>query len=179
MSVRNHLVGFAYWTLRCVAVIPSHRLRNVLLRHVYGLKMDDRAILHKGFRLRKPNQIVIGEGTVVGERCELDGRRGIQMGKNVNVSSEVLMYTLQHDVQSSSFATKGGPIQIHDHAWISVRAIILPGITIGEGAVIAAGAVVTKDVLPYTIVGGVPAVKMGIRSKALDYSPADYVLPFH
>ena len=179
MSVRNHLVGFAYWTLRCVAILPSHRVRNFLLRRVYGLKLDAKAILHKGFRLRKPNQISIGFGTVVGERCELDGRCGITLGRHVNVSSEVLMYTLQHDTQSLTFATKGGSIRVEDYAWISVRAVVLPGVTIGEGAVVAAGAVVTKDVPPYTIVGGVPAVPLGSRPKGLDYCPADYVLPFH
>ncbi len=179
MSVRNHLVGFAYWTLRLVAAVPSHRIRNFLLRHGYGLKLHAKAILHKGFRLRKPNQISIGEGTVIGERCELDGRCGITLGRNVNVSSEVLMYTLQHDTQSQSFATKGGPIRVEDYAWISVRAVLLPGVTIGEGAVVAAGAVVTKDVPPYTIVGGVPAVQLGTRPTGLDYCPADYVLPFH
>jgi maltose O-acetyltransferase len=72
----------------------------------------------------------------------------------------------------------GGPVTIHDHAWISARAIILPCVTIGQGAVVAAGAVVTRDVPEYSIVGGVPAKPIGTRPKNLDYCPADYVLPF-
>ena len=179
MNIRNHIVGLAYLSLRWVASIPSHRLRNLLLRYVYGLKLDAKAILHKGFRLRKPSQIHIGAGSVIGEKCELDGRKGLYIGKNVNVSSEVLFYTLQHDTQDPTFGTVGAPIYVEDFSWISVRAIVLPGVTIGEGAVVAAGAVVVSNVEPYTIVAGIPAKVMGTRPSSLDYCPADYVLPFH
>jgi acetyltransferase-like isoleucine patch superfamily enzyme len=176
-ALRNHLVGLAYLSLRWVAHLPSHRLRNVLLRHLYGLNLHRSAVVYGGFRLRRPHQITIGPGTVVGERCELDGRRGITLGRNVNLSSEVMIYTLQHDPQDPHFATVGGPVTIHDHAWISARVVILPGVTIGQGAVVAAGAVVTHDVPDYSIVGGVPAKPIGTRPQNLDYSPADYVLP--
>ena len=128
--------------------------------------------------MRRPNRITIGPGSVVGTRCELDGRNGLTLGRNVNLSSEVLIYTLQHDPRDPHFATVGGPVTIHDYAWISARAIILPNVTVGEGAVVAAGAVVTRDVAPYTIVAGIPAQPIGERSKNLDYCPADYVLPF-
>ena len=62
-----------------------------------------------------------------------------------------------HDIQEHSSEGKSAPIIIHDNVWIASRAMILKGVTIGEGAVISAGAVVTKDVPPYTMVGGVPA----------------------
>ena len=177
-TVRNHLVGLAYLSLRIVAQLPSHRLRNLLVRSLYGLKLERGAVLHSGFFLRRPNRITIGPGSVVGTRCELDGRNGLTLGRNVNLSSEVLIYTLQHDPRDPHFATVGGPVTIHDYAWISARAIFLPNVTVGEGAVVAAGAVVTRDVAPYTIVAGIPAQPIGERSKNLDYCPADYVLPF-
>jgi acetyltransferase-like isoleucine patch superfamily enzyme len=99
----------------------------------------------------------------------LDGRNGITIGKNVNFSSEVALWTLQHDYNSPTFATSGGPIVIGDRAWISFRATILPGVTIGEGAVVAANSVVTKDVPPFTVVGGIPAKKIGERTTDLSY----------
>jgi len=99
----------------------------------------------------------------------LDARRGLVIGNYVNFSSEVMIWTLQHDHNSPTFADKGGKVVIGDRAWISCRAIILPGVTIGEGAVVAAGAVVTKDVAPYTIVGGIPAKEIGKRNRDLTY----------
>ena len=63
--------------------------------------------------------------------------------------------------------------------WVCSHAIILPGVKIGDGAIIASGAVVTSDVEPYTVVGGVPAKKIGIRErKEFDYIPSSYWLPF-
>ncbi|MGO4784646.1 acyltransferase [Cryobacterium sp. W22_MBD10_FK3] len=102
---------------------------------------------------------------------------GIAIGNNVNIGGYVQIFTLEHDPQAEDFGVQGGPVSIGDMAYIATRAIILPGVTIGEGAVVAAGAVVTKDVPPYTIVGGVPARFIGDRTKKLEYV-LDYHLPF-
>ena len=75
------------------------------------------------------------------------------------------------------FGVKGAPVIIEDYAWVSSRTTLLPGVTIGKGAVVAAGAVVTKSVEPYTVVGGVPAKKIGERSKELNYKLSSSV-PF-
>jgi acetyltransferase-like isoleucine patch superfamily enzyme len=115
----------------------------------------------------------IGEGSIVGHRAILDGRLGITIGKNVNISTGVWIWTVQHDHQDPYFRDVGGPVKIGDNAWISCRAILLPGVTIGEGAVVAAGAVVTQDVDEYTVVGGVPAKKIGERCRDIKYSLAD------
>ena len=96
----------------------------------------------------------------------------IIIGKNVNIGSDVKIYTLQHDYNDECFRVVGGPVIIEDYSWISVRAIILPNVKIGEGAVVAAGAVVTKDVKPYTIVGGIPAKYIGERNRKLNYRPS-------
>ncbi|NJK52359.1 MAG: hypothetical protein HC936_05170 [Leptolyngbyaceae cyanobacterium SU_3_3] len=79
------------------------------------------------------------------------------------------IWTAQHDLNDSGFAGVSAPVVIEDYAWISSRATILPGVTIGRGAVVAAGAVVTKSVAPFEIVGGVPAKKIGERNRDLDY----------
>jgi acetyltransferase-like isoleucine patch superfamily enzyme len=100
------------------------------------------------------------------------------IGRNVNLSSEVLIRTAQHDYQSPDFKTVFHPVKIEDYVWLGPRCIILPGVTVGEGAVVAAGAVVTKDVEPYTLVGGVPAKKIGERPKNLQYTLGKGFLPF-
>jgi acetyltransferase-like isoleucine patch superfamily enzyme len=119
--------------------------------------------------VRDPQGVSIGANSTVGSWAILDGRRAIQIGRNVNLSSEVALWTLQHDPQSESFAVTGGPITIEDYAWISFRATILPGVTVGRGAVVAAGAVVAKDVPPHKIVGGIPAKVIGERRADLSY----------
>jgi acetyltransferase-like isoleucine patch superfamily enzyme len=81
----------------------------------------------------------------------------------------VWIWTLEHDPQDPNYAAVGGAVIIEDFVWISCRAIILPGVTVGEGAVVAAGAVVTKDVEPFSIVGGVPAKVIGVRNRNLTY----------
>ena len=69
------------------------------------------------------------------------------------------IYTLCHDLNDSSFSTKGAPVNIEDNVFVFSNAMIMPGVTIGEGAIVLAGSVVTKDVEPWTIVGGNPAKK--------------------
>lgn len=115
------------------------------------------------------SRIVIGSNTVINRFTYLDGRVPLYIGNNVNVSHYTLIQTLTHDPQNPDFICIEKPVAIMDHAWIGARAIILPGVTIGEGAVVAAGAIVTKDVEPYSIVGGNPARPIGTRSRDLRY----------
>jgi len=142
------------------------------------MKIKKNVVIYYGFEIRKPWAIEINDNSVIGYKCVLDGRNGIYIGKNVNISSEVMIWTMQHDYNEEGFGPVGGKVSIGDYAWLSTRCIILPGVTVGEGAVVAAGAVVTKDVEPYTVVGGVPAKKIGDRTRRLSYNPASNSLPF-
>jgi len=137
-----------------------------------------KAIVYGGFNIRKPSKITVGQGSVIGHGVTLDGRNGIVIGKNVNFSSEVMVWTMQHDYNDPLFSAQGGPVIIGDYAWVSARAIILPGVTIGEGAVVAAGSVVTRDVASYAVVGGIPAKKIAERMTGLNYDPSVGALPF-
>ena len=135
-----------------------------------GMKIGKHVGLYTQFEIRKPSGIQIGDGSVIGNRCLLDGRRNLVIGKKVNISPEVMIWTLHHDYNDPSFKETGDKVIIHDYVWLCSRCIILPGVTIGEGAVVASGAVVTKDVEAYTVVGGIPAKKIAERTKGLDYN---------
>lgn len=103
--------------------------------------------------------------------CLFDGRKfHIRTRHDVSIGPEASILTLGDDPQSSDFCDRGGDVVIGDRVWIGYRAIVLPGVTIGEGAVIGAGAIVTKDVEPFAIVAGNPAKKIGERTKDLRYS---------
>jgi acetyltransferase-like isoleucine patch superfamily enzyme len=93
----------------------------------------------------------------------------LKIGNNVNVSHYTLIQTLTHDPQNPDFVCLCKPVVVEDHVWIGARAIILPGVTLGEGCVIGAGAVVTKDVPPYTIAVGNPARVVRERTRDLRY----------
>lgn len=125
------------------------------------MNIATRAVVYDGFEIRAPCNISIGEGTIIGDESKLDGRNGLIIGKNVNFSFGVWIWTGQHDMNNPYFRTNnsGGAVQIEDRAWISCRTIILPGVRIGRGAVIAAGAVITKDCEPFCIYGGIPPRK--------------------
>ena len=168
--IRKYFNAFMWLSLGLISYIPLRFIRNFFLR-ILGMKIN-KAIVYGTFHIRTPSKISIDEGTVIGHGVTLDGRNGITIGKNVNFSSDVMIWTMQHDYNDPHFGPVGGPVVINDYAWISARAIVLPNVTIGAGAVVAAGAVVTKDVEAYTIVGGVPAKKIGDRIQNLDYSPA-------
>lgn len=125
-----------------------------------------------GAELWSPRQIRIGARTSIGADAILDGRGGIEIGADVNLSSDVAIWTGEHDVDDPLFRANFLQVRVGDRAWLSFRCTVLPGVVIGEGAVVAAGAVVTKDVEPFTIVAGVPARPVGRRNPALRYSLA-------
>ena len=114
----------------------------------------------------------MGGGTIIGDNCLLDARCGLVIGGDVNVSSNVSIYTEQHDHRDPYFRCVRGrkkEVKIGDRVWLGCNVVVLPGVTIGEGAVCCAGCVVTKDVAPYTVVAGIPAKKVNERPKELLY----------
>lgn len=89
--------------------------------------------------------------------CKFQDQGGIYIGDNVLIGHNVVMATINHDLNPYDRHNIYKPILIQDRVWIGSNVVVTQGVTIGEGAVIAAGAVVTKDVEPFTVVGGVPA----------------------
>ena len=146
--------------LRIVGYIPSHYFRRFCYR-LCGVKIGKGSAIHMNAVFYYPPNIFIGKDTIIGERAVLDGRDKLIIGNHVDIASEVMIYNSEHNVNAENFAgvksVVKSPVTIEDYVFIGPRAIILPGVTVKKGAVIAAGAVVTKDVEPFTIVGGVPA----------------------
>lgn len=146
---------------------PSYRLRHRALRKL-GIRIGRESSVAMHCFITG-GQITIGDNTVINRFTYLDGRVPLYIGNNVNISHYTLIQTLTHDAQNPDFICLEKPVAIMDHAWIGARAIIMPGVTVGEGAVVAAGSVVTRDVEPYAIVGGMPARPIGTRSGDLRY----------
>ena len=180
-----YTVSFAlsdFFASHIISYIPSHIIRNFCYNFFFNISIPKKSTIHMGTKffglypkilLTKHDSLsgylTIGECSSVGDHCYIDIRGPIIIGNNVNVSSQVMIFTVDHDPQDSGFRGRCKPVVIEEYVWLSTRSIILPGVTVGKGAVVAAGAVVTKDVTPFTIMGGVPAKKIGDRNKNLDY----------
>lgn len=116
-------------------------------------------------------QLSVGEYTFVG-RAELSVHACLTIGARVCINDGAKILTASHDIKHPNWPTLAKPVTIEDYAWIAVNAIILPGVTIGRGAVVGAGAVVAKDVPPYGLAVGNPArIFESRRPETLDYSP--------
>ncbi|MDD3826514.1 MAG: acyltransferase [Anaerolineae bacterium] len=150
--------------------LPFHGVRMLVYRHLLRIKIGGGSSIHRGCRFYRPSAVQIGPSTVINRDVLFDGRMGLVIGESVSISEGAAMFTLEHDPNSPSFENRGGPIRIGDRVFIGARALVLPGITVGEGAVVAAGAVVTHDVPPFTIVAGVPARPIGERRRDLTYT---------
>ena len=162
------LVAFLNFTL---TLIPNP-IRKCYLR-CFGIKIGKKSCVHRGCRFFHVGKFNMGNHSVVNFGCYLDNRRGIKIGDNVGIAHNTKIYTLGHNINSPKFETKGAPVVIEDNAFIFSNAMIMPGVTIHEGAIVLAGSVVIKDVEPWTIVGGNPAKNIKERQKKIEYK-SDY-----
>ncbi len=160
--------GIEYMINDVLPHIPFWNIRKAYLKLI-GLKIGKGSFIMKSNYFMSPWLIKIGGHSHINRGCTIDARGGIEIGNNVSISHGVKLMTGGHDIQHKSFPGIYESISISDYAWIGVGAIILKNVRIGKGAVVAAGAVVTKDVPDYMVVGGVPAKEIGERTHKLDY----------
>lgn len=109
--------------------------------------------------LKYPENILLGNGVVIGSGCSIGAHSRVTMGDNVRLSRDVIVETAGLDFSELTppYRHISQPIVIEKGVWLGARAIVLAGVTIGEGSIVAAGSVVTVDVPTYSLVGGVPA----------------------
>lgn len=167
-SIAGSIVAFIYNGI--VGKVPSRFFRRAFLRLWLG-RLGAGSNIQRNCKFLNARKVELGDRNVVNFGCLFDGRvYKIVTGTDVSIGPEAAILTLGHDPQSPDFADKGGDVVIGDRVWICYRAIILPGVTIGDGAVIAAGAVVTKNVEAFSIVAGNPAREIGKRTRNLSYA---------
>ena len=149
--------------------LPFHWVRQGYFR-LLGFKLGVRASIASGFRFYQLGGIAIGDGSVVNRSCLFDNRGCINIGDHVSIARDVSIFTAGHDPESPFFEMVTSPVHIEHHAVIFAGAILMPGVRIGNGAIVYSGAVVTKNVEPMTIVGGVPARIVGKRDTNPEYT---------
>ena len=135
---------------------PVRRIRTIVAR-IFGADIGLHSSLSNSCEIWYPGNLQMGSWSILSEKCNVYSVDKIKIGDRVAISREVFLCTASHDITSPVMELAHAPIVVGSDVWIGARAIVLPGVTIGEGAVVAAGAVVTKDVEPWTVVGGNPA----------------------
>lgn len=139
------------------------------MSRLIGKKVDDTFRLFPPFYTDFGKNITIGKDVFINSGCHFQDQGGIEIGDGALIGHNVVLATINHDtIPGNGRKNHYAPIQLGKHVWIGSNATILPGVTVGDWAVIAAGAVVTSDVPPYTIVGGVPAkIIKRVKEKAV------------
>jgi len=142
-----------------------------LRRHYYQARLKKcghSVTVCEGVFIDRPDMISVGDGVGISRYCSLQGAYGIEIGDDVLVGPYSLLESVSHihsdrRVPISRQGYSGAPIIIENGAWIGANVVVLDGVRLGEGCIVGAGAVVTKDVKPYEIVAGVPAKRIGER----------------
>ena len=158
--------------------VPSYVLRNNIAKYLYGLRLGSKSNIHFGVIFLSPWRIKIGDNCNVQMNCLLDGRGNLTIHNNVDITLGVKIFTEQHDINSPDYDTVKKEVVIHDNVVIGSYSLILPGVIINDGAVIAAGSVVPKDIPEYVMAAGNPAVVKRDRNRDINYK-LNFRRPFH
>jgi putative colanic acid biosynthesis acetyltransferase WcaF len=146
--------------------LPGSWHRRFLL-YVFGAQIGAGVIIKPGVRVKFPWRLKVGAHTWVGEGVWIDNLADVEIGDNCCISQDAYLCTGSHDWSRTSFDLICRPILVEDGAWVAARAAVAPGVTIGEGAVLAFGSVATTDLVPWSIYAGNPATLLRARKGAV------------
>lgn len=170
--MKDFLSGIYHFFISLIMWVPVHPLRRIMCKMLMK-HFDFSTSIFRNVDLRSPYRISIGKFCNINKNVVLDGRGGLTIGNNVDIAQDVNIWTEQHDYNDPQYKASLKEVIIDDYVWIASRATILPGVKIGRGAVVACGAVVTKDVQPLAVVAGVPAKQIGSRKNIMNYKLGD------
>lgn len=143
------------WSAECLRLAAVHQSEQLLKRCA---RRGAHVRLRMPVVIMEPEKLTLGDRVDVGEFVHIRANGGVTIGDRVLIAAGAVITSREHPVELPRWGvTADAPVVIGDDVWIGAGAIVLPGVSIGRGSVVAAGAVVTKDVPPDTVVAGVPA----------------------
>jgi maltose O-acetyltransferase len=163
VKVRGAAFDLYLVTVNLLLRLPGHRFRMWVLRQIGGWRIGEGTIIDRGVGFTARGGVTIGRRCLVNRGVTLDGRGGLTIGDLVNISPEVMCLTADHDPDSATFEGRFRPVEIGSRCWLATRCTVMPGAVLGEGVVVSAGSVVSGKVDDWSIMSGVPAVKVRER----------------
>ncbi|MEQ1859599.1 MAG: putative colanic acid biosynthesis acetyltransferase [Chthoniobacteraceae bacterium] len=157
----SHRLARAAWSLCWLLLCrwtprPLHGWRALVLR-AWGAKIGARTHVYPGVKIWAPWQLTLGDDACIADGADIYNVAPITLGARAVVSQDAFLCTASHDHRREDFPLITAPIVLGTRAWVAARAIVLMGVKLGDGAVAAAGSVVTRDVAPGSVVAGNPA----------------------
>lgn len=158
----------ALWLVaQCLIVrsqIPGSAQRRAVLR-LFGARIGKGVTIKPGVRVKLPWRLTVGDHSWLGEDAWIDNLADVSIGAHCCISQAVYLCTGNHDWTATRFDLRTAPIRICDGAWLAARSVVAPGVTVGEGSILAIGSVATRNLHAWTINAGSPAKQIGQRIK--------------
>ena len=151
--------------------VPGSAHRRLVLRW-FGARIGKRVSIKPGVRVKFPWRLEVGDDSWIGEGVWIDNLETVSIGANCCISQGAYICTGSHDWSSPTFGLITKPVRIEDCAWIAARAVVGPGVVVGEGAVLSLAAMASADLLPWGIYAGVPASLVAQRRVGTGRAPA-------
>ncbi len=157
------------WFTTLLMALPGEIGSKIRVAIIPFKKVGRNVRLLQGSWIYYPDQLMIGDNTAINRNCLINAGGGIEIGRNVLIAQYVIIYSQNHKYSNSRvcIADQGyskAKVVIEDDVWLCARSIVLPGVRVREGTVVAAGAIVTKDTEPFSIIAGIPAIQIGKRT---------------
>lgn len=143
-------------------LFPFRRVKPALLR-LFGARVGKGVVIHPGVNIKYPWKLSIGDRCWIGQRAWLDNIDQLTLGNHVVISQGGMIVQGSHDYKRIDYPTMSGPVVLEDGSWVGAAAMVMLGVRLGSHAVLSAGSVATKDLEPYTIYQGNPAVPVRER----------------
>jgi len=171
-SIRWRVTGFialefSYWKTYILMQLPGYTGSFIRKKLLGFKKCGKNVLIHHHAWFKMTGSITIGDDVRIHPMTYIDGSGGLEIGSHIGITAGCQIYTQNHGIRKDELyyyqPYRLGKVVIEDDCWIGAGSIITAGVTIRKGTIVAAGAVITKDTEPYSIVGGVPAKKIGER----------------
>jgi putative colanic acid biosynthesis acetyltransferase WcaF len=167
MTSLSSRLARAAWGIVCLLLFrpsprPCHAWRAFLLR-CFGARLGSHCHIYPRARIWAPWNLRCGDAACIADDAEVYNHAPVTLDSHAIVSQQACLCSATHDMHDAAFPIVARPIRIGRRAWVCARATVMPGVSLGEGAVLALGSVATKDLAPWTIYGGLPARQIGMR----------------
>ncbi|MBA2125504.1 colanic acid biosynthesis acetyltransferase WcaF [Hyphomicrobium methylovorum] len=149
------------------SAIPGSAHRRLLLR-LFGAQIGTSVVIKPGLRVKFPWRLEVGDHTWLGEDVWIDNLAHVRIGAHCCVSQGAYLCTGSHDWASPEFTLLVRPISVSDHVWLAAKCIVGPGVSVAVGSILTLGSVATRDLAPWSIYSGTPALKVRVRRREAD-----------